>query len=349
MKLLAISDTYIPADFMSEGLAELQNVGIDIEVRHWEHKSLINLQEDNLAIETEGPDAVQLPDEITRDLEPYDIVVVQFAPISKSFIEKTKNLKLIGTLRGGAENIDVDFATQRNISVINTPGRNARAVAECTMGLILSEIRNIARSHASLKNKKWRRSFPNSNAIPELCGKTAGLVGYGAVGHLMAGYLDAFGSNIIAYDPYYKGDPAPVQLVSLETLMKTSDVISIHARLTDENHHMIGERELSMMKPTAILVNTARSGLVDEKALIKALQAKSITGAALDVFDEEPLPANHPFIKLENVTITPHLAGSTIDSFRNNPKLMAAQIKSCLSNSADIPVINNIRPSLNVG
>ena len=107
MKLLAISDTYIPFDFMSEGLAELQNVGIDIEVRHWEHKSLINLQEDNLAIETGGPDAVQLPDEITRNLEPYDIVVVQFAPISKSFIEKTKNLKLIGTLRGGAENIDV--------------------------------------------------------------------------------------------------------------------------------------------------------------------------------------------------------------------------------------------------
>ena len=336
MKLLAISDTYIPADFMSDGLAELQNIGIDIEVRHWEHKSLINLQEDNLAIETGGPDAVQLPDKITRNLEPYDIVVVQFAPISKSFIEKTKNLKLIGTLRGGAENIDVDFATQRNISVINTPGRNARAVAECTMGMILSEIRNIARSHASLKNKKWRRSFPNSNAIPELCQKTAR-------------YLDAFGSNIIAYDPYYKGDPAPVQLVPLETLMKTSDVISIHARLTDENHHMIGERELSMMKPTAILVNTARSGLVDEKALIKALQAKSITGAALDVFDEEPLPANHPFIKLENVTITPHLAGSTIDSFRNNPKLMAAQIKGCLSNSADIPVINNIRPSLNVG
>ena len=348
MKLLAISDTYIPVDFMSEGLAELQNIGIDIEVRHWEHKSLINLQEDNLAIETGGPDAVQLPDEITHNLEPFDIVVVQFAPISKSFIEKTKDLKLIGTLRSGAENIDVDFATQRNISVINTPGRNARAVAECTMGLILSEIRNIARSHASLKNKKWRRSFPNSNAIPELCGKTVGLVGYGAVGHLMAGYLEAFGSNIIAYDPYFKGDPAPVQLVPLETLMKTSDVISIHARLTDENHHMIGERELSMMKPTAILVNTARSGLVDEKALIKALQAKKITGAAVDVFDEEPLPANHPFIKLENVTITPHLAGSTIDSFRNNPKLMAAQIKSCLSNSADIPVINNIRPSLNV-
>jgi D-3-phosphoglycerate dehydrogenase len=104
-----------------------------------------------------------------------------------------------------------------------------------------------------------------------------------------------------------------------------------------------------MMKPTAILVNTARSGLVDEKALIKTLQTKSITGAALDVFDEEPLPVNHPFIELENVTITPHLAGSTIDSFRNNPKLMAAQIKNCLNNSDDISVINNIRPSLNVG
>jgi D-3-phosphoglycerate dehydrogenase len=349
MKLLAISDTYIPADFMSEGLAELQGTGIDIEVRHWKHKSLIDLQKDNLAIETNGPDTVELPDEITRDLKRYEIVVVQFAPISKSFIKKTENLKLIGILRSGAENVDVNFATQRNISVINTPGRNARAVAECTMGLILSEIRNIARSHASMKNNKWRRSFPNSDAIPELCGKTVGLVGYGAVGHLVAHYLDAFGSNIIAFDPYFTGNPAPAQLTSLETLMKTSDVISIHARLTDESRHMIGERELSMMKATAILVNTARSSLVDEKALIRVLQAKSITGAALDVFDEEPLPANHPFIKLENITITSHLAGSTIDSFRNSPKLMAAQIQTCLSNSADVSVINGIRPSLNVG
>jgi len=349
MKLLAISDTYIPPGFMADGLAQLRDIGIDIDVRSWEHKTLIDLQEDNLAIEAGGPGAVRLSDEITQELEGFGIVVVQFAPISRSFIEKAKNLRLIGVLRGGAENIAVEFATQRGISVMNTPGRNARAVAECTMGMILAEIRNIARSHAQLKSNRWQRSFPNSGAIPELCGKTVGLVGYGAVGRLLCGYLQAFGSNVIAYDPYFKGDAAPAKLVTLETLMKTSDVVSIHARLTEESYHLIGEKELALMKPNAVLVNTARSGLVDEQALIEVLRTARITGAALDVFDEEPLPADHPFIQLENVTITAHLAGSTIDAFKNSVALMAGHIRDAVNKCDDIPVINNIRPCLEMG
>lgn len=346
MKLLAISDTYIPADFMRDGLSELSQYGVEVEVRHWGHDDLIGLQQDNLAIETDGPDAVELPDSVTRDIEPFDMVVVQFAPISSSFIEGAENLKLIGVLRGGVENIAVEAATKRNISVLNTPGRNARAVAECTMGMILAEVRNIARSHASLKSNNWRRSFPNSDAIPELCGKTVGLVGYGAVAHLVAGYLKAFGSRIIAFDPYFTGDPEPAELVELEFLMRSSDVVSLHARLTAESYHLIGAEQLAMMKPTAVLVNTARSGLVDEVALIKALEEKRIAGAALDVFDTEPLPPDHPFIRLENATITAHLAGSTIDSFRNSPRMMAGHLKNCLTGGTNLPVVNGIQPAL---
>ncbi|MEA3225611.1 MAG: 2-hydroxyacid dehydrogenase [Planctomycetota bacterium] len=346
MKLLAISDTYIPADFMRDGLSELEELGVDVEVRHWGHDDLIGLQQDNLAIETGGPGAVELPDGITEDLDPFEIVVVQFAPISSSFIERAANLKLIGVLRGGVENVAVESATQRGISVMNTPGRNARAVAECTMGMILAEIRNIARSHADLKRNNWHRSFPNSDAIPELRGKTVGLVGYGAVAQLVAGYLKAFGSRIIAYDPYFEGDPALAELVGLEYLMRNSDVVSLHARLTDESYHLIGERELAMMKPTAVLVNTARSGLVDEPALIKALEQKRIAGAALDVFDEEPLPTDHPFIRLANVTITAHLAGSTIDSFKNSPRMMAGHLKNCFTGCENPPVVNGVQPLL---
>lgn len=346
MKLLAISDTYIPADFMRDGLSELKDSGVKVEVRHWGHDDLIGLQQDNLAIETGGPDAVELPDSITRDLGAFDIVVVQFAPIGRSFIERAESLKLIGVLRGGVENIAVETATDKGISVMNTPGRNARAVAECTMGMILAEIRNIARSHSDLKRNNWHRSFPNSDAIPELCGKTVGLVGYGAVAHLVAGYLKAFGSKIIAFDPYFAGDAGEAELVDLEFLMKNSDVVSLHARLTDESYHLIGNEELAMMKPTAVLVNTARSGLVDEVALIKALEEKRIAGAALDVFDEEPLPAGHPFIRLENATITAHLAGSTIDSFKNSPRIMAGHLKNCLADCKDIPVVNGLRPAL---
>ncbi len=346
MRLLAISDTYIPAVFMRDGLAELKDSGVDVEVRHWEHDDLIGLQQDNLKIETGGPDAVKLPDSITQDLASFDIVVVQFAPVSGSFIDRARSLKLIGVLRGGVENVAVEHATKKGISVMNTPGRNARAVAECTMGLILAEIRNIARSHSDLKRGNWHRSFPNSDAIPELCGKTVGLVGYGAVAHLVAGYLKAFGSRIIAFDPYFGGDAPPADLVDLEYLLSNSDAVSLHARLTDENYHLIGEKELAMMKPTAVLVNTARSGLIDELALIEALEQKKIAGAALDVFDQEPLPADHPFIRLKNVTITAHLAGSTIDSFKNSPKMMAGHLKNCLTGGGNLPIINGVRPKL---
>ncbi len=167
-------------------------------------------------------------------------------------------MKVIGVLRGGTENIDISCATQRGISVLNTPGRNARAVAECTMALMLAEIRNIARAHAALKQGIWQRDFPNSEAIPELNQKTVGLIGYGAVAQLVARYLTAFGSKILAYDPFFAGDPTPTELVELPTLLEQSDIVSLHARLTPDNHHLIGRHELSLMKRHAVLINTAQ-------------------------------------------------------------------------------------------
>jgi D-3-phosphoglycerate dehydrogenase len=346
MKLLAISDTYIPSVFMRQGLASLQPLGVEVEVRQWEHPTLIALQEANLAIEKGGPDAVTLPAEVTQNVADFDIVVVQFTPVGRAFIEAAKKLKVISVVRGGVENVAMESATQRGISVLNTPGRNARAVAECAMGLILSEIRNIARSHAYLKHGDWRRSFPNSDAIPELYEKTVGLVGFGAVAQLVAGYLQAFGSRVIAFDPYFRGDSGPVELVDLATLVRESDVISVHARLTQESFHLIGEEQIAMMKPNAVLVNTARSGLVDEAALTRALAAGRIQGAALDVFDVEPLPPDHPLLKLENVTVVPHIAGSTIDAFRNSPKLAAAHLRRMLEGKTDLPVVNGVKPTL---
>lgn len=344
MKLLAISDTYIPRDVMHRGLAALEPLGIEVEVRSWEHPTLVALQEANLLIEKGGPEAVPLGDEIVRGLDEFDIVVVQFAPLPCSFLAAARRLKIVAVLRGGTENVDVPCATQRGISVLNTPGRNARAVAECALGMILTEIRNIARSHACLKNGQWRRSFPNSDAIPELFGKTVGLVGYGAVARLLAGYLHAMGSRVVAYDPFATGDSSPATLVDLDSLLQQSDVVSIHARLTQETFHLIGQRELGLMKPHAVLVNTARSGLVDETALVQSLAERRIMGAAIDVFDTEPLPPDHPLLRLDNVTLTPHLAGSTLDAFRNSPGLMAAHLSRWLSGDDRLPVVNGIAP-----
>ena len=346
MKLLAISDTFIPADYMRSGLAPLAQLDVEIEVRHWTHATPADLQQDNLAVEKGGPEAVALPAELMADLAEFDIAMMQFAPISRKFIEAAKRLKIIAVLRTGTENVDVAFATKRGIAVMNTPGRLARAVAECTVGMILTEIRNLARAHAKLRQGTWEKRFPNSDEIPELFRRTVGLVGYGAIAQLVAGYLHAFGSRIIAFDPYFRGDTAPARMVDLPTLMKESDVVSIHARLTSETEHLIGEKELLMMKRTAVLVNTARSGLVDEAARVRALRERRIMGAALDVFDVEPLPAGHPFLQLDNVTITPHLAGSTRDGFRNSPALMAGFLTKLLKGETPVPIINGVKVAL---
>jgi D-3-phosphoglycerate dehydrogenase len=346
VELLAISDTYIPAPVMAAGLRTLDDLGIQVTVRPWEHDTLVGLQKANLVIEEGGPDAIQLPDALREDVGRFEILVTQFAPVGRCLLDAATRLKVIGVLRGGTENVDVPWATSRGIGVLNTPGRNARAVAECTLGLILSEIRNIARSHAALKAGQWRRDYPNHMAIPELNEKTVGLIGYGEVGRLVARYLAAFGSRIVAYDPYAKGDPRPAELVDLPTLLRQSDVVSLHARLSDASRGLMGAREFALMKPSAVLVNTARSGLIDEQALVEALAQRRIMGAALDVFDVEPLPADHPLLALDNVTITPHLAGSTIDAFHNSPARMAVHLRNLLSGCPELPLVNGIRPVL---
>lgn len=349
MKLLAISDSYIPADTLRAGLAPLAELGVEIEVRHWAHATLVDLQQANLAIEQGGPNAIALPAELTANVADFEIVVVQFAPLNRAFLEAARQLQVIAVLRGGTENVDVACATQRGIAVLNTPARMARAVAECTVGLILTEVRNLARAHARLVQGIWDRSFPNANDIPELYRRTIGLVGYGAVGHLVARCLDAFGCRILAYDPYFKGNPAPAALADLPALLQEADVVSLHARLSSETRHLIGAKELARMKPTTILVNTARSGLVDEAALIAALRERRIMGAALDVFDTEPLPPDHPLLHLDNVTLTPHLAGSTRDAFRNSPVLMAGHLTRLLRAEGSLPVVNGVSPRLRVG
>ncbi|MBW4829080.1 MAG: 2-hydroxyacid dehydrogenase [Clostridiaceae bacterium] len=331
MNLLAIADNFIDEKTMYNGLKDLEKIGVNIEIRNWYHENQEDLQRDNLLIEQNGPEAVELPDKLLNDLDKFDIIIVQFAPVSKKLMSQAKNLKLIGVLRGGTENIDKDYAKQNNIKVLNTPGRNARAVAEFTMGMILSEVRNIARSHYALKNNEWRKDFPNNSYIPELNGKTVGLVGFGHIGQLVAGYLKAFGSNIIAYDPFFKGNFEGVEIVDLDTLLRNSDIVTIHARYTKDTHHLIDERELSLMKKNAVLINTARSGLVNQDALVEALKEHRIFGAAIDVFDNEPIPEDDEILKLDNITITPHIAGSTKDAFSNSPKMMANILNNIIS------------------
>ncbi len=322
MRVLAIGDKFIPAVVMEPGFAALRDLGHEVVVREWFHPDIKSLQADNLIVEQQGANAIPLPAELVEDIAEYDMLVVQFAPVGKDLIAKAKKLKYIGVLRAGTENVDHDAAKAAGIEVIATPGRNARAVAEFTVGMILSEIRNISRANAAMKQGIFRKDFPNSACIPEMLGKKVGLIGLGHIGILVAKFLSSFDCQIIVFDPYL--DKAPEGIIKVDTLdqlLAESDIVSMHMRLTDKTKHMIGAREIALMKPTAYLINTARSGLIDENAMVKALQEKKIMGAAIDVFENEPLPADSPIPALDNITITTHMAGSTRDAFGNTPGL----------------------------
>ncbi|MCX8189257.1 MAG: 2-hydroxyacid dehydrogenase [Nitrososphaeria archaeon] len=259
------------------------------------------------------------PRQLVKEIDEADILVVNYAPVTEEVMDADKNLKLIGVTRGGPVNVDLQAATKRGIFVVNAPERTVDAVADFTIGLMIAEARNLARAYHMLKTGKVLKINPRlfGDAIIqgiELPGKTLGIIGFGRIGRAVAVRAKGFGMRILAYDPYVKEDEirnCGVEPVNLETLLKESDFISLHVRLTKETEHMIGEGELKRMKKTAYLINTSRGKVVDEKALYKALKEKWIAGAALDVVEEEPISPANPLLKLDNVTVTPHIAGLT--------------------------------------
>lgn len=333
MRILALSDLFITKEMMENGFKVFRDLGHEVEIREWKHPDLKALQHDNLLVEQKGADAVELPAGLVDDIGEFDMIVVQFAPLGKEVIARADKAKYIGVLRAGTENISAPAAAAKNVEIIPTPGRNARAVAEFTVGMMLSETRNIARAHAAMKEARFRKDFPNSAAIPEIGGKTVGLIGYGNIGSLVGHFLSAFDCKLLVFDPYLASSPEGVEKVdSLDRLLAEADIVSMHMRLTDDTKHMIAMPQFKQMKKSAYFINTARSGLVNQNDLTKALADGIIMGAAIDVFDKEPVPADDPILQLDNLTLAPHMAGSTIDAFSNSPKLFAERfIKSHLS------------------
>jgi len=271
------------------------------------------------------------------------MLLVLFCPVSREAIDTLPNLKLIGASRAGLENIDVKYATKKGIIVQNIKGRNAQAVSDFTIGLILGEVRNIARSYYAVKNGIWRKNFINSDTIPELQGRTIGLVGFGYIGQLVAQKLSGFQVNIIVFDPYVSDEVLQkyhAKKVTIENLLKNADFISLHARMSKKTKHMIGERELSLMKNTAYLVNTARADLIKEDALYHVLKEKKIAGAALDVFWQEPIGKNSRWLELDNVTLTTHIAGTTKEALTKSPYLLVEDISKLLENRKPKFIVN---------
>jgi D-3-phosphoglycerate dehydrogenase len=337
MKLRGIGDLFIPKQYFETGM---ESLNLDIATIDWDTTNITELQRINLLVEKGGSEAYVVPDYILDFVKDAEILITQFCPVNKKVIDNCPNLNVIGVLRAGIENINLEYATEKGILVMNTPGRNADSVADFAVGAIISENRNIARGHHGLKQGKWLKEFPNSDNIPDLPGKTAGIIGFGDVGKKVAKRLRGFDMRILVFDPFVKDAPEGVELVDLKNLMAQSDFITVHARLTPESRHVVNAEMLALMKPTAYIINTARSGLIDENALCDVLKNKRIAGAFLDVFENEPLETSDPLFSLENLTFTPHMAGGSTDAFRNSPQKLAVELRNVLNNNKSRFVLN---------
>jgi len=251
-------------------------------------------------------------DELISMVPSYDALIVRSATkVTKDVIEAAKKLKVIGRAGRGVDNIDVEAASEKGIVVMNTPGGNTVAAAEHAISMLLSLARKIPQACASMKDGKWeKKKFMGV----EVHRKTLGVIGLGRIGSLVAKMAMGLGMKVIGYDPYLSEKAAQergVRLADLDTLLSESDFITLHAPLTPETKNLLSEDAFNKMKNGVMIINCARGGLIDEDALFEAINTGKVAGAALDVFSQEPPPADYPLIKREEVICTPHLGAST--------------------------------------
>lgn len=247
------------------------------------------------------------------------------AKMDDAFYRAAPKLKLIQLLSAGYDRVDIEAARRAGIPVCNNGGANAIAVAEHTLMLMLAVSRRLFWQHSNVAAGRWRGNDVANVRLYELYGRTLGLIGLGTIGKKVARLAKPFGLDVQYYDIVRltedQADALGVRFRLMSELLRTSDIVSLHVPLTPSTRHMIGSRELGLMKKTAYLINTCRGPVVDEPALYEALSNGTIAGAGLDVFDQEPPPADNPLFGLDNVILTPHFAGPTWDNqygrFRN--------------------------------
>ncbi|WP_338602720.1 hydroxyacid dehydrogenase [Sulfolobus tengchongensis] len=245
-------------------------------------------------------------------------IVNRKGKIDKEIILVATNLKIISRTGVGVDETRIDLTEAKNRGIIITynPGVNSPSVAELTFLLILALYRKLITINDLVRNGRWIEGQRLLGM--ELYGKTIGIIGLGNIGRRVAKIAKAFEANVIGYDPYIKDTVGVDEIVDLKTLLSRSDVVTIHVPLTKETKGMIGKNELSLMKKNAILINTSRGGIVDEDALYEALKAGNIAGAGLDVLSVEPPLESNPLLKLDNVIVTPHIGGVTIEAFERS-------------------------------
>jgi len=292
-----------------EGIEKLQNAGFQVDV-----KPTISFEELR---------------EIVAD---YEVLIVRSrTKVKREIIEKGEKLQVIGRAGAGLDNIDLKAAEERGIKVLNTPEAPAYAVAELTLALMLSLARRIPFADKTMKKGKW---FKKQLVGWQLYGKTLGVIGLGNIGEKVARLAKAFGMKVLIT----KRTPPSTELlkeleaefVPLEELLRKSDIVTVHVPLTPQTYHLIGEREMALMKDGAFIINTSRGKIVDEKALFQALKTKKLGGAALDVFETEPA-TNYALINLPNVICTPHIGAQTVEAQKMAATILAEKIIQTLT------------------
>lgn len=331
MEILCVGDLFLsPENFRKAIENEIGGDGShDVREVMWAGEKAEEQHHLQQIMEVDGPEAVPTPDEIVAAVGGAEIIAVHFAPIPKAVLEAGDNLKAVVVARAGFENVNVEAANERGVAVVNLVGRNAPAVAEQAIALMLAETRDIARVDRGIREGKWPKKFP---AVPyDLFGRTVGLVGFGQVARQLAPRISGFEVRLLVFDPYVDRETIESfggeKVDDMETVFRESDFVSLHARLTEETRRFIGREHFDLMKPTAFFINNARSRMVRYDDLYEVLEEGRIAGAALDVHDDEPLGEGSPWLELENVTLAPHIAGSTTSTWENSVLMTADAVR----------------------
>lgn len=326
VRILAAGDGHVRSQLLSEAL-QRELAGGEVEVATldlpWPEQPSREIAE---VKEASGDE-----DELIPALEGVEVLVTQLAPVTEQVFASADELRLVVCTRGGPVNVNVAAASSRDIPVCYTPGRNAPAAAEFALGLMLAAIKRIPAAHASLSRGDWRGEFYSyeENGM-ELEGATIGLVGFGSIGRRITSVLRAFGSEVLVYDPFVEPtevEEAGARKAGLEELLRNSQVVSLHARLTGDTKGMIGSEQIALMSEGSVLVNTARGGLLDYDALCDALQSRHLGAAALDVYDEEPPPEGSRLFEAPNLVLSPHMAGATRQTAHRAADTAAAEVR----------------------
>jgi len=285
------------------------------------------------------------PEVLKEIIKDYDALIVRSATkVTKDIISAAGKLKVIGRAGVGLDNVDLEAATQKGIIVMNTPAGNTISTAEHTVSMILALSRNIPQANSSTKKGEWKRS---KFMGVELYGKVLGIVGLGRIGTEVAKRALSFGMKVLAYDPFLSREVAEglgIEVAELKELLAQSDYITVHTPLTEETKHMISAEEFGLMKNGVRIINCARGGIIDETALINAVKEGKVAGAAMDVFEKEPLSPESELLKLDNVITTPHLGASTEEAQVNVAIEVAEIVRDALlgkgiRNAANYPCI----------